>query len=69
MFLSFPNAVLVCGDNKDLELRYGKEKAEHYWIEMDSYCYDPTLLLRFKKETYYDIFIPSNVFKVTIEEY
>ena len=69
MFLCFPNSVLVRGDNKDLELRYGKENASHGWIEMDGYCYDPTLLLRFKKETYYEIYKPYNVYKITTEEY
>ena len=69
MFFCFPNAVLVRGDNKDLELRYGKENAGHGWIEMDGYCYDPTLLLRFKKETYYEIYKPYNVSKTTTEKY
>lgn len=69
MFFSFPNAVLVRGDNKDLELRYGKENAGHGWIEMDGYCYDPSLLLRFKQETYYEIYKPYNVSKTTTDEY
>lgn len=69
MFFCFPNAVLVRGDNKYLELRYGKENALHGWIEMNGYCYDPTLLLRFKKEIYYEIYKPYNVSKITIEEY
>lgn len=69
IFFCFPNAVLVHGDNKDLELKYGKEKAGHGWIEMAGYCYDPTLLLRFKKETFYEIYKPYNVSKTTTEEY
>ncbi len=69
MFFCFPNAVLVRGDNKDLELRYGKDNAGHGWIEMDGYCYDPSLLLRFKKETYYEIYKPYNVSKTTTNEY
>lgn len=69
MFFCFPNAVLVRGNNKDLELRYGKEHAGHGWIEMDGYCYDPSLLLRFKKETYYEIYKPYNISKTTTEEY
>lgn len=68
-FFCFPNAVLVRGDNKNLELRYGKENAGHGWIEMDGYCYDQTLLLIFKKETYYEIYKPYNVSKTTPEEY
>lgn len=69
MFLCFPNAVLVRGDRKDLELRYGKENAGHGWIEMDGYCYDPSLLLRFKKEIYYEIYKPYNVSKINVEKY
>lgn len=69
MFLCFENAVLVCGDNKYLELRFGKNNAGHRWVEMDGYCYDPSLLLRFKKETYYEIYKPYNVSKTTAEEY
>ena len=69
MFFCFPNAVLVRGDNKDLELIYGKEGAGHGWIEMDGYCYDPSLLHRFKKETYYKIYKPYNISKTTVEEY
>lgn len=69
MFFCFDNAVLVRGDNKDLELRYGKENAGHGWIEMDGYCYDPSLLLRFKKETYYEMYKPCNISKTTSAEY
>lgn len=69
MFFCFPDAVLVRGDNKDLELRFGKDNAGHGWIEMDGYCYDPTLLLKFKKEVYYEIYKPYNVTKTTVEEY
>ena len=69
MFFCFPNAVLVRGNIKNLELRYGKENAGHGWMEMDGYCYDPTLLLRFKKETYYEIYKPYNISKTTTEEY
>ena len=69
MFFCFPNAVLVRGDDKDLELRYGKENAGHGWIEIDGYCYDPSLLLRFKKQTYYEIYKPYNISKTTAKEY
>lgn len=69
MFLCFENAVLVRGDNKYLELKYGNDKSGHGRIEMDGYCYDPSLLLRFKKETYYEIYKPYNVSKTTIDEY
>lgn len=69
MFFCFENAVLVRGDNKDLELRFGKDNAYHGWIEMDGYCYDPSSLLRFKKETYYKVYKPYNISKITVEEY
>lgn len=69
MFFCFKESLLVRGDNKYLELRFGKDKAGHGWIEMDGYCYDPSLLLRFKKETYYEIYEPYNVSKITIEDY
>lgn len=69
MFFCFQNAVLVRGDNKYLELEFGKDNAGHGWIEIDDYCYDPSLLLKFKKETYYEIYKPYNVSKITLDEY
>ncbi len=69
MFFCFEESLLVRGDNKDLELKYGKENAGHGWIEIGDYVYDPSLLLRFKKETYYEIYKPYNVSKTTTEEY
>lgn len=69
MFFCFENALLVRGQTKSLELRFGEERSEHGWIEMDGYCYDPSLLLRFKRETYYEIYNPYNVSKTTVEEY
>lgn len=69
MFFCFKNAILVRGNRKELELRCGKEKAFHGWIEIDDYCYDPTSLMRFKKETYYEIYKPYAIFKITHEEY
>ncbi len=69
MFFCFPNALLCRGDNKDLELNYGKENARHGWIEVDNYVYDPSLTMRFDKDLYYQIYTPTNVSKSTIEEY
>ena len=69
MFFCFPEAILCRGDIKNLELSYGKEKAGHGWIEMGDYVYDPTLLMRFEKELYYNIYMPFNVIKTTTEEY
>ena len=69
MFFCFDDAILVRGDNKDLELRYGKDDAGHGWIEMDNYVYDPSLMMRFDKNLYYEIYKPTNVSKCTKEEY
>ena len=69
MFFCFDDALLVRADIKDLELEYGKERAGHGWIEIGDYVYDPSLMLRFKKDLYYNIYKPTNVFKVTKEEY
>lgn len=69
MFFCFDDAILVRGDNKDLELRYGKDDAGHGWIEMDNYVYDPSLMMRFDKDLYYEIYKPTNVSKYTKEEY
>lgn len=69
MFFCFDEAILVRGDNKDLEFRYGKGHAEHGWIEMDNYVYDPSLMMRFDKDLYYEIYKPTNVSKCTKEEY
>ena len=69
MFFCFKNSVLVCGDLKNLELQYGKDDAEHAWIEMDNYVYDPSSLNIFDKDLYYQIYMPTNVSKCTKEEY
>ena len=60
---------MVCGDNKDLELRYGKDNASHCWVEMDKYVYDPSLMMRFDKDLYYKIFMPTEINKINKEEY
>ena len=69
MFFCFDDALLVRGDNKDLELRFGKENAGHGWIEMDDYVYDPSLLMRFERDLYYKIYSPTDVHKATKEDY
>lgn len=69
MFLCFDDALLVRGNNKELELLYGKEDAGHGWIEIDNYVYDPTLLLRFEKDAYYKIYSPTNVYKCSKDDY
>ena len=69
MFLCFDNALLVRGDNRNLEILYGPDEAGHGWIEIDNYVYDPSLLMKFDKELYYKIFSPKNIIKCTKEEY
>ena len=69
IFFCFDDAVLVRGDNKDLELRYGKDNADHGWIEMDNYVYDPSLMMRFDKDLYYEIYKPTRVFRCSKKEY
>ena len=69
MFFCFDDAILVRGDCKDLEYKYGKEEAIHGWVEIDNYVYDPTLLMRIDKDLYYDMYQPTNVIKATKEDY
>lgn len=69
MFFCFDDALLVRGYNKDLELSYGKKNAGHGWIEIGSYVYDPTLMMRFERDLYYKMYSPTNVHKVTKEDY
>lgn len=69
MFFCFDNAILVRGDCEDLARKYGNEGATHGWIEIDGYVYDPSLLLKFKKELYYELYKPTNVSKKNKDEF
>ena len=69
MFFCFDDALLVRGDNKDLEFKFGKDNAGHGWIERDNYVYDPTLLMRFDRDLYYKIYKPTNIIKANKYEY
>lgn len=69
IFFCFDNAILVRGKNKDLELRSGTQCAGHGWVEMDNYVYDPSYLMRFDKDLYYKIFMPTEINKINKEEY
>lgn len=69
MFFCFDNAVLVRASVKQLELRYGKDNSGHGWIEMGDYVYDPSYLCKFKKELYYKMFEPYDIYKCSKEEY
>ena len=69
MFFCFDDAVLVRGDNKDLEFNYGKDQAGHGWIEIGDYVYDASTKLKVQKDLYYEMYKPTNVVKITKEEY
>lgn len=69
MFFCFEDAVLVRADIKTLELKYGKDNAGHGWIELGDYVYDPTTLMRYKKNLYYKIYQPTNITKSTKEDF
>lgn len=69
MFFCFKDALLVRGDNKCLELEYGKDSAGHGWIEIGDYVYDPTKLMRFDKKLYYQMLKCKKVRKYTHEQY
>ena len=64
MFLALDDAVLVRGNNKDLRYNYGKGHAGHGWIEIGNYVYDPSLMLKFDKSTYYKLYGCSDVSKI-----
>ena len=67
--MGFDDDLWVSGDQKDLELKYGKQSAWHFWIEHDGWVYDPTLLYKFKKELYYKIYLPTNLIYRMPDEY
>lgn len=69
MFLALNDALLVRGDNKDLEYNYGKGHEGHGWVEIGDYVYDPSLMLKFDKDTYYSIYGCSNVKKIDKQNY
>ena len=69
MFLALDDAILVRGNNKDLEYRFGKSNSGHGWVEVGDYVYDPSLMLKFDKATYYKLYGCSNVKKVDRETY
>lgn len=69
MFFCFDDSLLVRGDIKVLEVKYGKKQAGHGWIEIGDYVYDPTTLMRYEKEYYYQLYKISNVQKTSKEEY
>lgn len=69
MFLALDDALLVRGNNKDLEYNYGKGHEGHGWIEIGNFVYDPSLMLKFDKDTYYSLYGCSNVGKTDKKTY
>ncbi|MBQ7137015.1 MAG: hypothetical protein IJO43_03475 [Bacilli bacterium] len=69
MFLALDDALFVTGDNKDLEYNYGKGHEEHAWVEIGDFVYDPSLMLKFDKDTYYSLYGCSNVTKTDKQTY
>ncbi len=65
MFLSIDESTLVRAD----QIRYGKDRTFHGWIEIGDYVYDPSFLERFDKDLYYEIFKPTNIAKCNKQEY
>ena len=69
MFLALDDAVLVRGDMKDLEYKYGEGHEEHGWVEIGDYVYDPSSMLKFDKDIYYKLYDCTNVRKTDKETY
>ena len=63
MFLALDDAILVRGDNKDLEYNYGPGHEGHGWIELGNYVYEPSLGYRFDKDYYYKLYKCTNLRK------
>ena len=68
MFFCFEEAILVIADDKELEYQYGKEYARHSWIEIGDYVYDTSLMKRFDRALYYEIYQPDNIQKYIKEQ-
>ena len=69
MFLALDDALLVRGNNKDLEYNYGSGHGGHGWIERGNYVYDPSLMVKFDKDTYYSLYGCSDVVKIDKTSY
>jgi len=69
MFLAIDNAILVRGKKKTLEYNYGKGQEGHGWVEIGNYVYDPSLMLKFDKDTYYSLYGCSDISKIDRENY
>lgn len=69
MFLALEDAILVRGDDKALEYKYGKGHEGHGWIEIGDFVYDPAIMLKFDRDTYYELYGCSNLHKIDKKTY
>ncbi len=69
MFLALDDAYLVRGDDKVLEYKYGKGHEGHGWVEVGDVVYDPSLMLKFDKDTYYNLYGITNTKKCDKKTY
>ena len=69
MFFCFPDSLLCRGEHLDLTYRFGEGHGGHGWLEMGDYVYDPSSLLRFDKELYYEIYGVTDIRRTNLEEY
>ena len=69
LFFCIKDAIYVTGDQEDLKIKYGEEHQNHSWIEVGDYVYDASMLCIFKKEEYYNIYNPTNLKKITLENF
>lgn len=69
MFLALDDAYLVRGDDKVLEYKYGKGHEGHGWVEVGDVVYDPSLMLKFDKDTYYNLYGITNTKKYDKKTY
>lgn len=69
MFLALNDAILCRGNNKDLEYNYGKGHGGHGWVEVGDYVYDPAIMLKFDKETYYKLYGTTDITRTDKETY
>lgn len=67
MFFCFQDALLVRGNCIDLELK--DKNPYHGWIEIKDDVYDPSRLLKFKKEVFYQLYKPTKIIRCNIEQY
>jgi hypothetical protein len=69
MFLALDDAILCRGNNKDLEYNYGKGHGGHGWVEVGDYVYDPSIMLKFDKETYYKLYGTTDITRIDKKTY